>query len=110
MSLSPRGELVFVVDVTSFTEKGFVGSTSYGGMRVDLEFDDGDDGVYLTAEMAKRIGAKKGTAISVVVEDDRPQIANAKLTSVGRKLRVSDPKVYYAVGREGGAVIRIRKT
>lgn len=109
MSRSDGEGLVFVVDVTSFTKSGFVGSTNYGGECIDIEFDDGDEGISLTGEMAERIGARKGSPLLVVVEDDRTQIATAAVASVGKAIRISNMKVYYAVGREGGAVVRIRK-
>ena len=103
-------ELVFVVDVSSLTKKGFVGTTTYEGRKVDLEFDDNGDGVFLTSEMAGRLHVRKGSPLSVIIEDDRNQVAEAQVAAVGKTIRISDPKVYYAVGREGGAVIRIRKS
>ena len=106
---APEAELVFVVDVTSFTKKGFVGSTTYEGKRVDLEFDDESGGVSLTPEMAKRIHVRKASAVLLLVENDRLQKSEANVVSVGRALRISDPKTYYAVGKEGGAIVRIRK-
>ena len=106
---APESELVFVVDVTSFTKKGFVGSTTYQGKPVDLEFDDGDAGVFLTSEMAKRIHVRKGSPLSVLIENDRHQLAKTVVAAVGKELRVSDAKVYYGVGKEGGAIVRIRK-
>jgi len=109
LPLSEEDELVFVVDVTSFTDKGFVGTTSYEGGKVDLEFDDGTAGVYLTGEMAQRIKVRKGSALSVVVENGKPEVVNTNVASVGKSLRISNTKVYYAVGREGGAILRVRK-
>ncbi len=103
-------ELAFVVDVSSLTKKGFVGTTTYEGRQVDLEFDDAGKGVFLTSEMAGRLRVRKGSALSVVIEDDRSQVAETLVAAIGKMLRISDPKVYYAVGREGGAVIRIRKS
>jgi hypothetical protein len=105
-----EAELVLVVDVSSFTEKGFIGSTTLGGRRVDVEFDDRDEGVSLTAEAAKKLHVKKGSLLSVFVEDDRVQIVKTAVASVGKSLRISQPKVYYAVGKEGGAIVRIRKS
>jgi len=102
-------ELVFVVDVSSFTKEGFVGTTEYGGRRVDLEFDDAGDGIFLNSEMAGRLGVRKGSAIVVTVENDANMVAKATIAGVGKTLRISDAKVYYAVGREGGAVIRVSK-
>jgi hypothetical protein len=102
-------ELVFVVDVSSFTKEGFVGTSTYEGRKVDLEFDDADKGVYLTAEMARRIHVRKGSPVVIAIEEDRNQTAETAVASVGRILRISSAKVYYAVGKEGGAIIRIRK-
>jgi len=107
-SASPK-ELVFVVDVSALTSKGFTGSTEYEGTRVDLEFDDGTAGVFLSPEMAGRLHVKKGSRLSIMVEDDVNQVADTMVALVGKSLRISDPKVYYAVGKEGGAVLRVRK-
>ncbi len=104
-----EGELVFVVDVSSFTKRGFIGTTTFKGRRVDVEFDDGDEGVTLTSEAAKRIHVRKGSPLSLLVEDDRTQVIQTTVAGVGRLLRISQSKVYYAVGKEGGAIVRIRK-
>ena len=109
MASAGSAELVFVVDVTTLTDKGFVGTTEYGGKKVDLDFDDGEAGVYLTAEMAGRLHVRKGSLVSLIIEDDKNQVAEATVAAVGKTLRISDPKVYYAIGREGGAVLRLRK-
>ncbi len=106
---TPEGELLLVVDVSSFTKKGFIGSTTIGGLRVDVEFDDQDAGVSLTASAAKKLHVRKGSPVSVVVEDDRIQVIKTTVAGVGKSLRISQPKVYYAVGKEGGAIVRIRK-
>jgi ABC-type lipoprotein release transport system permease subunit len=102
-------ELVFVVDVSALTSKGFVGTTKYEGKRVELDFDDGDAGVFLNSEMAGRLHVKKGSRLSVVIEGDSNQVADTRVASVGKTLRISDAKVYYAVGKEGGAILRVRK-
>jgi ABC-type lipoprotein release transport system permease subunit len=102
-------ELVFVVDVSSFTKEGFVGTTEYEGSQVDLEFDDGSDGIFLTSEMAGRLRVRKGSFVLVTIENDANTVAKATVAGVGKSLRISDGRVYYAVGREGGAVLRIRK-
>lgn len=102
-------ELVFVVDVSSFTEKGFVGTTEYHGRQIDLEFDDGHEGVFLDLETAARIGVRKWSQVSVTVENDANAVVKATIGGVGKILRISDAKVYYAVGREGGAVVRLSK-
>ncbi len=109
MASASAAELVFVVDVSALTSEGFIGSTRYEGEKVDLDFDDANAGVFLNSEMAGRLHVKKGSRISIVIEDDDNQVAETKVTSVGKSLRISDARVYYAVGREGGAVIRLRK-
>lgn len=111
MSAPDQEELVFVVDVSSFTKNGFIGTTTYGGERLDLEFDDVGEGVLLTSEMAKRIGVKKGAPLAVIVEveDGKTQFQKTVVAGVGKVARISDAKVYYAVGSEGGAVVRIRR-
>jgi hypothetical protein len=106
---SSGSELVFVVDVSSFSKRGFVGSTEYEGQSISIEFDDGDFGVYLTPEMAKRLHVKKGSRLLVLVEDDRPESTNTITAGVGSQARISNAKVYYGVGREGGAVVRVKK-
>jgi hypothetical protein len=107
--LAAVAELVFVVDVSSLTDKGFVGTTTYEGKKADLEFDDEDKGVFLTSEMAGRLHVKKGSTLSITVEGETTQLSEAQVASIGKAIRISDAKVYYGVGREGGAVIRIRK-
>ncbi|MDV3278569.1 MAG: hypothetical protein LYZ69_08945 [Nitrososphaerales archaeon] len=103
-------ELVFAVDVSSFTKNGFIGTTSFGGKPVEVEFDDGDEGIFLSAEMCEKIGVRKNSKVDVIVEaDDRPQVAESVLAGVVKAPRVSNAKVYYEVGRSGGAVVRIRK-
>ena len=102
-------ELVFVVDVTSFTENGFIGSTNFGESRVNIEFDDGSDGVSLSPEMAKKIKVKVGSPVLIIGENERPQTSESTVNSVGEKVRISDAKTYYFVGRYGGAIIRILK-
>ena len=109
MASAGAPELVFVVDVSSLTDEGFKGSTEYEGKRIDLDFDDGKAGVYLDAEMAGRLHVRKGSKLSLVIEGDSNQVTEATVASVGKKLRISDAKVYYSIGREGGAVLRLRK-
>jgi hypothetical protein len=103
-------ELVFVVDVTSFTKDGFAAKTTFEGEEITIEFDEENDGIHLRALMAEKISAKRGSELSVIVEDGTTQVVQTKLTGIGTTLRISDAKVYYAIGREGGAVIRVRKT
>jgi ABC-type lipoprotein release transport system permease subunit len=110
LAAAGQAELVFVVDVSSLTKKGFVGTTNYEGRKVDLEFDAEGAGVSLTAEMASRLHVRKGSTLSVIIEDERTQVTEATVAAVGRGLRISDQRVYYAVGREGGAIVRIRKS
>ncbi len=109
MASANQAEIVFVVDVSSLTKNGFVGTTEYEGKKVELEFDDGSAGVFLTSEMAGRLRVRKGSRISVVIEGERNEVVGAEVAGVGKALRISDAKAYYAVGREGGAIIRIRK-
>ena len=109
MASAGAAELVFVVDVSALTAKGFVGSTEYEGKKIDLDFDDANAGVFLDSEMAGRLHVKKGSSLLIVIEDDDSQAARTAVASVGKPPRISDAKVYYAVGREGGAVIRVRK-
>jgi hypothetical protein len=102
-------ELVFVVDVSSLTKEGFVGTTTYHGKQVALEFDEEGKGIFLTSEMAGRLRVRKGSALLVVMENERSLVAKASVAGVGKAIRISDPKIYYTVGREGGAIVRIRK-
>ena len=102
-------ELVFVVDVSSFTKGGFLGTTSYEGKTIEIEFDDHGEGAFLTSEMAKRLKARKGTGLSVIVEEEKSSLAKVEVAGIRGSVRISDPKVYYAVGKEGGAVVRVRK-
>jgi ABC-type lipoprotein release transport system permease subunit len=108
--MSADDEIVFVVDVSSFTEKGFIGTSRFKGESVAIDFDDGGQGIFLSHEMARRLGVKKDSRVSAFVEADRTQAAQMTVAAVGRIIRISDAKVYYAIGKEGGAVIRIRKS
>jgi len=99
-----------VVAVSSFTKRGFMGSASYQGRSIDLEFDDKEAGVFLTLEMCRRIGAKKGSKVLMIVEvEDEPVASEAAVAGVIPKPRISNTRVYYEVGKEGGAILRIRK-
>jgi hypothetical protein len=110
-SATEKDELVFVVDVTSFTEKGFTGSCTFEGKRINIEFDDDDAGLSLDAGMCTRIGVGKGSSLTILVEDDQKiQVVESKITAVDDKLTFSNEKLYYLVGRLGGAIIRLRKT
>jgi hypothetical protein len=103
------GELVFVVDVSSFTRAGFVGASTYDGRRVDIEFDDAGAGVFLPALMARRIHVRKGSKVTLSLEDGAIEVAVLPFAGMSKTPRISDPKTYYAVGREGGSILRIRK-
>jgi ABC-type lipoprotein release transport system permease subunit len=107
--MADRAELVFVVDVSSLTKKGFVGATKYEGKQVELEFDDGTAGVFLNLEMAGRLHVRKGSKLSIIVEDERNSVVESTVAGVGKTIRISDSRVYYPVGRDGGAIIRITK-
>ncbi len=110
MSLPDTGALVFVIGVSSFTKRGFLGSTSFGGQPLEIEFDDQDDGIFLSPEMCTRIDVRKGSKVTVAVEgEDRPVVSEATIAGVTSKPRLSNAKVYYEVGRGGGAVLAIRK-
>jgi ABC-type lipoprotein release transport system permease subunit len=102
-------ELVFAVDVSSFTKKGFVGTTAFEGGQVDLEFDDGSKGVFLTLGMAKKLHVRKGSSLSILIENDRREVSKSIVGGVGKRLLVSDARTYYSVGKQGGAIIRMRK-
>jgi ABC-type lipoprotein release transport system permease subunit len=110
VSMPAETEIVFVVDVSSFTEKGFIGTSRFEGQPMAIDFDDGDQGIFLSHEMAGRLGVRKGSRVSALVEADKTQAAQMAVAAVGRAVRISDAKVYYAIGKEGGAVIRIRKS
>ncbi len=109
MAEAPEAELVFVVDVSSFTKKGFIGSSEYGGRTVSIDFDDEDRGVFLTPDMARRLHVRKGSPLLVFVDDDRQEPLKTMTAGIRAEPRVSSAKVYYAVGREGGAVVRLQK-
>jgi hypothetical protein len=102
-------ELVFVVDVSAFTPKGFVGTSSYGEGEISLQFDDGGDGVTLTRQMANQLEVARGSRVSIVVEDDVVERMSSTVTSIGKSPVISDPGVYYSVGRAGGAIVRLAK-
>jgi len=107
---STEGELVFAVSVSSFTERGYVGSASFRGRPVDFAFDDEDAGVFLTPEMCERIRVKEGSRIVLTVETDgEPLVTEASVSRATSEPRISSAKVYYAVGKEGGAIMTLRK-
>lgn len=102
-------ELVFVVDVSSFTKNGFLGTTTYEGTEVDIEFDDAGAGIFLTPEMAGRLHVKKGSKVSLALEEDTMHVVGLVVGGVGKSLRISDPKAYYDIGKEGGAILRLKR-
>jgi hypothetical protein len=110
LSHDAEAELVLVVAVSSFTKRGFLGSASYQGQSIDIEFHEKDGGVYLTPEMCRRIRAKKGSKVLVVVEaEDEPVASEAVVAGLVSKPRIANARIYYEVGKAGGAIIRIRK-
>ena len=109
-SASANPELVFVVDISSFTAKGFTGSSAFDGRRVDIEFDDADAGLTLTREMSLKVKAKVGSKLSVIAEDDgKTGSFESAVAAVSGSPRFSISKLYYFIGESGGAVIKIRK-
>ncbi|MDG6985499.1 MAG: hypothetical protein JRM73_01970 [Nitrososphaerota archaeon] len=110
MPTATAAELVFVVDVSSLTKKGFVGSSTYQGKRVDFSFDDGADGVYLTPQMTARMHVRKGSKVMVALEDGAALFVELSVAGTSKAPRISDQRVYYAIGHEGGAILRIRKS
>ncbi|MDV3292853.1 MAG: hypothetical protein LYZ70_01110 [Nitrososphaerales archaeon] len=110
MSLPEASELLFVVGVSSFTKRGFMGTTSFNGKPIEMEFDDSDGGVFLSREMCRRIRVRKGSKVKIMIEGETsPRFAESVVAGVREKVRISNAKVYYEVGREGGAIIRLRK-
>lgn len=87
-----------------------MGAAGYLGQSVDIEFDDLDEGVFLTAEMCRRIRVKKGSKVAVVVESNgTPRAAETEVAGISARPRISNLKVYYEVGREGGAIVTVKK-
>ena len=109
MASAGQEELVFVLDVSALTKEGFVGTTSYKGRVVEWQFDDGDAGIFISSEMAARLHVRKGSRVSLITENERNHVTEAVVSGVGKTLRISNPKVYYEVGREGGAILKVRK-
>lgn len=109
MASARQAELVFVLDVSKLTKDGFIGSTKYEGMTVEVEFDDKDTGIFLSPDMAARLHVRKGSRVSLIMENERNLVADATVGGVGKRIRISDSRVYYEVGKEGGAIVRVRK-
>jgi len=85
-------------------------SGSYRGEPVALEFDDRDQGVFLTPEMCKRLRVKRGSRLLVVVEaEDEPVATEVTVAGSVSKPRISSARVYYEIGKEGGAILKLRK-
>lgn len=97
-----------MVDVSSLTKDGFIGTSTYEGGKVEVGFDDSDGGVVLTPEMARRLRVRKGSKLLLTLEDSTTQVVELTVAGFGKKPRISDPKVYYAIGREGGGIMRLR--
>jgi len=110
LSQGAERELVLVVSVSSFTEEGFMGSASFGEKTIDIEFDDKDEGSFLSQEMARRLGSRKGSKLLIVIEaEDEPVASETMVAGVSSKPRISNARTYYEVGKAGGAIIRMRK-
>ena len=110
MASAHQAELVFVFDVSSLTKSGFIGSTKYEGEIVEVAFDDKDAGIFLSPDMAARLHVRKGSRVSLIMENERNLVADATVGGVGKTVRISNSKVYYEVGKEGGAIVRVRKS
>ena len=109
MPIPPATVISLVVDVSSFTKRGFTGTSSFSGEPIEVEFDESDEGVFLSHAMAKRLSVKKGSEVSVLIEGETALAVKMTVAGVGTVARVSSARVYFAVGKEGGAVIRIQK-
>lgn len=101
-------EIVLVVDASSFTSNGFIGVTEYEGGEVEAAFDDAGQGLSLPTGMASRLQVRKGSRVVLAIDEGSGQTVELVVAEVGRVLRISDSRAYYAVGREGGGVIRLR--
>ncbi|MDA4128554.1 MAG: hypothetical protein OK422_03750 [Thaumarchaeota archaeon] len=110
MEKSESQEVVLVVDVTSFTERGFRGTTTFGGKGIEIDFDDRNAGLVLSGEMAKRLHVKTGSKVKIILDEEgKMQVSESIVKGVGKGPKISDEKTYYAIGHEGGAIIRLRK-
>ncbi|HXW37624.1 MAG TPA: hypothetical protein VEJ36_06975 [Nitrososphaerales archaeon] len=104
-------ELVFVVDIDTFEGKGFVGSSEYEGVKLNIAFDGEDSGTYLTPEMCKRIRARKGAKLTLVAErETAPVVISSVLVAARERVRVSSSSLYKILGEDGGGIFRIRKS
>jgi len=102
--------VILVVDVSSFAGKGYVGSSSFEGERVDVRFDDADEGLTLSKQMCDRAGLRKGSPVTVSVEaESRIEVIESTIAGVSDDVRFSSSKLYYLVGGLGGAIIKIQR-
>jgi hypothetical protein len=109
-SESGNQELLLVVDITSLTSSGFIGSSSFQGKRVDIEFDDEDNGLILSPAMSARVTADAGSKVLIFAEDDmKIQTFESVVKGVADTPRFSNSKLYYFVGERGSAIIRLRR-
>lgn len=109
-TMSGASELVFVVAMTSFTSKGFTVSSTYEGRRVDIEFNDGNEGLSLSPKMCRRIDVEKGSGLTILVEEDEKIHAiESVVHAEDDTLRFANPGLYYLIGRTGGGVLVVRK-
>ncbi len=103
-------ELVFVVDIASFNRRGYECSSSFQGERVNIAFDDADEGVILSRPMCSRVGLEKGSSVLLSADnDERVEMIESIVAGVDEWVRLSNSRLYYLVGGWGGAIIRIRK-
>jgi hypothetical protein len=85
-------------------------SSLFEGRRIEIEFDDADEGLTLSRAMCERALLRRGSAVVVYVEDGGEISAlNSSLKGIGDKIRFSDSKLYFLIGRLGGAILRITK-
>lgn len=107
---SDKAELVFVVDITSFTKAGYECSSSYEGTRINIECDTADQGLVLSKSMCERAGMNRGSLATISVEGEQKiEVFESVVTKVNEALRFSNAKLYYLIGSLGGAIVRIRK-
>ena len=106
----PSEELVLVLTISSLLEDGFEAMTPYEGGEVRVMFDERDDGVFLTKGMSARARLVQGQKVAMIVEGEKELYSVSTFSGNSDIPRISDSKVYYAIGREAGAILRIRKS